>query len=125
MYRIEEVYPRVGGGNSSRLVVPADSTGLSPRGRGKLHAIQTRSSRFRSIPAWAGETMRNRVTFRMNPVYPRVGGGNVRTESILQVLNGLSPRGRGKLYLWESHEKGEYGLSPRGRGKLGRRDSAH
>ena len=52
----EPVYPRVGGGNSFRLVFPSLPGGLSPRGRGKQISIAIDHLLMRSIPAWAGET---------------------------------------------------------------------
>ena len=53
---LDEVYPRVGGGNN---VLDEDGNtinGLSPRGRGKRPHHHGRHGRAGSIPAWAGET---------------------------------------------------------------------
>ena len=50
------VYPRVGGGNHSRYIMPTGARGLSPRGRGKRAEPWFWTGLLRSIPAWAGET---------------------------------------------------------------------
>ena len=50
-----------------------------------------------SIPAWAGETRAFATSSSISAVYPRVGGGNVNDESNIVPVDGLSPRGRGKL----------------------------
>ena len=86
-----QVYPRVGGGNFSRLAVRQAVWGLSPRGRGKRPQSNELGGRLGSIPAWAGET--NRFGTK---VYPRVGGGNSPSFMISFIISGLSPRGRGK-----------------------------
>ena len=49
-----------------------------------------------SIPAWAGETPAPFVQFAISRVYPRVGGGNRITAALVDIPQGLSPRGRGK-----------------------------
>ena len=51
---------------------------------------------LRSIPAWAGETLRINAPAPTVKVYPRVGGGNVMVRSLGFSAAGLSPRGRGK-----------------------------
>ena len=90
------VYPRVGGGNLSRLGLAISICGLSPRGRGKrAHAVHIHNYR-RSIPAWAGETDTTSAGKRTQPVYPRVGGGNTGARIPGELAEGLSPRGRGK-----------------------------
>ena len=93
---LQEVYPRVGGGNRCTASPPTRAAGLSPRGRGKRDRIKDMRAQHRSIPAWAGETAtadRQNGTLR---VYPRVGGGNKRSCEIIAATQGLSPRGRGK-----------------------------
>ena len=50
-----------------------------------------------SIPAWAGETRSGEIPFGLTGVYPRVGGGNLGMVMTWKSLEGLSPRGRGKL----------------------------
>ena len=71
-------------------------SGLSPRGRGKLRALEDNGFSVRSIPAWAGETFAfARLTLGC-AVYPRVGGGNGDGYAGAGGGEGLSPRGRGK-----------------------------
>ena len=94
---MKEVYPRVGGGNYRSVDANAKPMGLSPRGRGKLHPVKRMPNGMRSIPAWAGETMRSRTPTPRCAVYPRVGGGNISSSGITRRFIGLSPRGRGKL----------------------------
>ena len=50
-----------------------------------------------SIPAWAGETAGHQRLHLSGAVYPRVGGGNARHPAEGLDVEGLSPRGRGKL----------------------------
>ena len=90
------VYPRVGGGNRTRLPSSDARQGLSPRGRGKPDHICGCIRSTRSIPAWAGETICVSVAGSCYKVYPRVGGGNYRMYDRRASLAGLSPRGRGK-----------------------------
>ena len=89
------VYPRVGGGTASLIYSMVASIGLSPRGRGNLRSISSRSSVGRSIPAWAGEPCQGENDARQKSVYPRVGGGTARTPWRMRLTSGLSPRGRG------------------------------
>ena len=111
------VYPRVGGGNAVVETENGLATGLSPRGRGKLHCETRRLRGYRSIPAWAGKRQ-SRLSIRCfrrsipswagetpagplppssTSVYPRVGGGNQFRIHHYYCASGLSPRGRGKL----------------------------
>ncbi len=86
----------MGGGNPPSERQRSLMRGLSPRGRGKpIGSIQIQE-RAGSIPAWAGETAHALVLQPAQEVYPRVGGGNSPQDRRLQVLFGLSPRGRGK-----------------------------
>ena len=99
---VTAVYPRVGGGNNMLQTRCANSTGLSPRGRGKPYLYGGEVVFSRSIPAWAGETRRLQSECDLCSVYPRVGGGNHRLGSASRLQRGLSPRGRGKLVRgWE------------------------
>ena len=97
--RLVQVYPRVGGGNSSGLSGGASVMGLSPRGRGKHSGPGRHGPGRRSIPAWAGETSDPASPSQVKMVYPRVGGGNMPGDSKKRKGEGLSPRGRGKLAL--------------------------
>ena len=92
---ISGVYPRVGGGALSASVEQRRELGLSPRGRGSLHAARTQRDFPGSIPAWAGEPAaccRRAASCR---VYPRVGGGAAAEQAHQPAGEGLSPRGRG------------------------------
>ena len=91
------VYPRVGGGNARRNYEPRRRYGLSPRGRGKPRSRKMAVKVVRSIPAWAGETSRQPLSWMSSEVYPRVGGGNELEKVNGRIGGGLSPRGRGKL----------------------------
>ena len=91
-----KVYPRVGGGNLPRNTGLLETFGLSPRGRGKRPAGSRERGIRRSIPAWAGETSCLAPCGGPTPVYPRVGGGNLREFEQVDGEDGLSPRGRGK-----------------------------
>ena len=86
----------MGGGNHTSAPTPPLSSGLSPRGRGKLYACKMPLGIRRSIPAWAGETPPAKPDMRNIAVYPRVGGGNGGRKSVWPGRGGLSPRGRGK-----------------------------
>ena len=94
------VYPRVGGGNWDLTIRSMIGSGLSPRGRGKRAGRPGHPPRRRSIPAWAGETRVQAVLGVVKRVYPRVGGGNRPHRYADSPLQGLSPRGRGKLTPW-------------------------
>ena len=90
------VYPRVCGGSVTRPVVHIAQEGLSPRVRGKPKRILTNLQNPGSIPACAGEAVRCRVPSGLWRVYPRVCGGSpVRVEDH-GLIQGLSPRVRGK-----------------------------
>ena len=92
-----EVYPRVYGGNRHPQGIGGIHCGLSPRVRGKPTARDCHRARTGSIPACTGETPRA-AWRRMNAgVYPRVYGGNARGRIVFPVVDGLSPRVRGKL----------------------------
>ena len=90
------VYPRVGGGNATAVGGNIRKQGLSPRGRGKHRLGKYHRGERRSIPAWAGETLRNADVQVLYQVYPRVGGGNAKPRPAPAPPPGLSPRGRGK-----------------------------
>ena len=92
----DAVYPRVGGGNSIRLLWRQAAHGLSPRGRGKPSESNPARLVDRSIPAWAGETILEPGLDSLHQVYPRVGGGNTSVRLSVMRSAGLSPRGRGK-----------------------------
>ena len=129
----------MGGGNEVGYRTETGMVGLSPRGRGKPGLETEATVKSRSIPAWAGETSASLVCAWAMKVYPRVGGGNRFERALPDLPKGLSPRGRGKLFLpvGENVFGQVYprvgggnsvaicgvvaiiGLSPRGRGKRG------
>ena len=90
-----EVYPRVGGGTSSKLGSTTRPLGLSPRGRGNPAAWQSAGGSAGSIPAWAGEPPEDPGLCSFGTVYPRVGGGTGVGFDGRHPDAGLSPRGRG------------------------------
>ena len=90
------VYPRTGGGNTSMFCWETHWGGLSPHGRGKHRAAPRTETRYRSIPARAGETRAIRINRRQTGVYPRTGGGNFSIKVFSASAIGLSPHGRGK-----------------------------
>ena len=74
--------------------------GLSPRVRGKRGLLHKSVNRTRSIPACAGEAARQTRSSPPGGVYPRVCGGSRRQSSPTMTAKGLSPRVRGKPWLW-------------------------
>ena len=90
------VYPRTGGGNGYTGRQGGVGYGLSPHGRGKRGGGSGRRFLFRSIPARAGETQPEPADGDGERVYPRTGGGNIKSSSWIRLANGLSPHGRGK-----------------------------
>ena len=98
------VYPRVGGGNGFTPRLFTAHSGLSPRGRGKRAYRCADPAARRSIPAWAGETVGYAPEDSADPVYPRVGGGNVLSRLPEKAIKGLSPRGRGKREAFEREQ---------------------
>ena len=101
---LDEVYPRVGGGNDALAAHAHAGSGLSPRGRGKRAQLPEQGIAPGSIPAWAGETGKVGKKNDMNKVYPRVGGGNPIRPATSSCPQGLSPRGRGKLQRRVNHQ---------------------
>ena len=93
----------MGGETISNARADFKTSGLSPRGRGNLAAGATLAVELRSIPAWAGKPVRAHSAHVWMKVYPRVGG---ETPVLLLFPNlppGLSPRGRGNLWLHVSY----------------------
>ena len=73
------VYPRVGGGASTGITRSTRSEGLSSRGRGNREGAPEDVAGVRSIPAWAGEPVAIGVYIGAIAVYPRVGGGTMKS----------------------------------------------
>ena len=76
--------------------------GLSPHGRGNQSFCSGTSSVSRSIPARAGEPGGGTSSPRLVRVYPRTGGGTGNAGNVADLLQGLSPHGRGNhaIQLW-------------------------
>ena len=89
------VYPRVCGGtmppNRDEMIV----IGLSPRVRGNPWTGSGVGTRFRSIPACAGEPKVAPLAISKRRVYPRVCGGTTDSRRVRVLTSGLSPRVRG------------------------------
>ena len=93
------VYPRTGGGNRFLYPQGRRGRGLSPHGRGKRLGVSLDAKDQGSIPARAGETSWSRTPKPTAVVYPRTGGGNLKTLYRNRRRQGLSPHGRGKRLL--------------------------
>ena len=90
------VYPRVCGGSALAKGGVIGVAGLSPRVRGKHHALSQSGVWRRSIPACAGEALSDANFAVRGAVYPRVCGGSDMRARYYLAQNGLSPRVRGK-----------------------------
>ena len=91
------VYPRACGGTASGHPPPPEAEGLSPRVRGNPRAATEPDSRYRSIPARAGEPRFSRSASTASRVYPRACGGTSMSSKTSRSGRGLSPRVRGNL----------------------------
>ena len=89
------VYPRGCGGASSGTIQSWPIAGLSPRVRGSHLASDEFSGRCGSIPAGAGEPLRDLVDLSGTRVYPRGCGGAAEGLPVIRDELGLSPRVRG------------------------------
>ena len=89
------VYPRVCGGTARAAGVVRVFYGLSPRVRGNLFLTEGDILRSGSIPACAGEPLRNLEPSTEYEVYPRVCGGTNVGFELGCAVQGLSPRVRG------------------------------
>ena len=83
-------------GNPPRTPTSERGRGLSPRGRGTRVTLVAIPG-ARSIPAWAGNPAVCSTWPSTCRVYPRVGGEPTHDAPMMQVRQGLSPRGRGTL----------------------------
>ena len=90
-------HPRVGGENDGTTRFNVDSTGSSPRGRGKPLVVEFMFDRCGLIPAWAGKTPGVPWYADGRQAHPRVGGENSLADARACLFGGSSPRGRGKL----------------------------
>ena len=94
---MEEVYPRVYGGTSSKHCPTCPARGLSPRVRGNLQEHGHAIAALRSIPACTGEPEYGHAMPVRLRVYPRVYGGTAGRVCRDAKRTGLSPRVRGNL----------------------------
>ena len=69
--------------------------GSSPRGRGTPQLRRSPPSRWRFIPAWAGNAGRSVTAISIASVHPRVGGERFTAPASTVLATGSSPRGRG------------------------------
>ena len=89
-------HPRAGGENSVKSVVAKPINGSSPRGRGKLEMRLLGRRGLGLIPARAGKTKRSQRQTRQTRAHPRAGGENTCGLARADIVEGSSPRGRGK-----------------------------
>ena len=76
-------------------IANCDFVGLSPRVRGNRSCDPKELWREGSIPACAGEPMRQDLKLPQHKVYPRVCGGTAEAQRRRDGYHGLSPRVRG------------------------------
>ncbi len=91
-----KVHPRVRGGDTGRLKRKIQALGPSPRARGRHLFITTTVLVKRSIPACAGETLGNEMSYEAFAVHPRVRGGDAGRPNAAISSTGPSPRARGR-----------------------------
>ena len=91
-----KVHPRACGGNRREWCRLSDSSGPSPRMRGKPNVVVSDTGLYRSIPAHAGETRTDKVGDCSSRVHPRACGGNIEVIHPPPSTDGPSPRMRGK-----------------------------
>ena len=101
------VYPRVCGGTGFGNHKAFLLYGLSPRVRGNQRAARYTTIEQGSIPACAGEPRRRFDTRNRRRVYPRVCGGTSDCYISQDIDQGLSPRVRGNLIVYQSVRPGE------------------
>ena len=94
--RVGSEHPRVCGENVLRAGAWALDAGTSPRMRGKPTLSAARSLCIRNIPAYAGKTPAQGWARSSTSEHPRVCGENLPERLILGVVDGTSPRMRGK-----------------------------
>ena len=101
------VHPRVGGEHLKLTVLVSDINGSSPRGRGTQRKCDEICANIRFIPAWAGNTSTTSLPWLVGSVHPRVGGEHISKLTVLVLINGSSPRGRGtqSARRWEHQEQ--------------------
>ena len=93
--RCTSAHPRVGGEHLGNVVADNIEAGSSPRGRGTQKQRNGEFEGKRLIPAWAGNTARQRGETGHAPAHPRVGGEHSAINAFMASASGSSPRGRG------------------------------
>ena len=91
-----EEHPRVCGENPTTTIPAGQSTGTSPRMRGKQIRLGFEDRSLGNIPAYAGKTCDRFYIISPIKEHPRVCGENHLMLSYLHFLLGTSPRMRGK-----------------------------
>ena len=112
-------HPRAGGENPDSSEVSPRNGGSSPRGRGKQPADGLRCRCVRLIPARAGKTRRSVAATWFATAHPRAGGENHGEHFGGGLVQGSSPRGRGKPP-WRRGSGGTGRLIPARAGKTSR-----
>ena len=90
-------YPRVGGEEAYDTAAFFGSSGLPPRGRGRVGGRMMERVTLRITPAWAGKSFTILVFLVLYRDYPRVGGEELLVRPISRFVLGLPPRGRGRV----------------------------
>ena len=109
-------HPRVCGENLETSESADETTGSSPRVRGKRASSDSPDGCQRLIPACAGKTSGFRVSVGPSRAHPRVCGENVSDVEVDSIYSGSSPRVRGKPRLLTGRGE-EGGLIPACAGK--------
>ena len=89
-------HPRACGANPCQCLQAHDSSGSSPRVRGKLISASDHRTRLRIIPARAGQTADTRTSSTSKTDHPRACGANLTFVTVVLPTIGSSPRVRGK-----------------------------
>ena len=89
------VHPRGRGEREGEAVSSAFTAGSSPRTRGTLLGESFLVTKYRFIPADAGNALRSALTTSMATVHPRGRGERLSTASCATPRTGSSPRTRG------------------------------
>ena len=90
-----QVYPRLRGGSRGGRAGRCQCGGLSPPTRGIPRPERRIRSHPRSIPAYAGDPLRDARAGCDRAVYPRLRGGSIIYGHSGRPLSGLSPPTRG------------------------------
>ena len=99
------VHPRACGGNGVEKNKYLADRGASPRLRGKPTGRTRCRTRWRCIPAPAGETSALSAGWSVISVHPRACGGNLPAVRVAAACFGASPRLRGKPGLPDPHHQ--------------------